>query len=317
MNVPVIDVGGTHVTAAFADTARWRIVEQTRQRIPLRSSGTADEIIATLAAAIRSLGDISSLTLGVAMPGPFDYATGIGRFRDVGKFDALNCVDIGSAIQAALSAPPERIAFVNDASAFTIGEWINGAAHGARRVVGITLGTGVGSAFLDHGQVIKEGPDVPPHGYAHLLRVNGRPLEDLISRRAIIAAYESARADCPAKAELEPNTDVEAIARLAANGDDTSQSVIDQALGALGEALRPWLVRFGAEILVVGGGIAASWEVVGPVLRRALLCKGTPAALAWRGGAVAQARDPEGSTLVGVAWNAIGLPGQAAHASLR
>jgi glucokinase len=300
MNVPAIDVGGTHVTAALADTALWRTVAGTRYRRPLRSDGTADEIIATLAAAIRPLGDISSSALGIAMPGPFDYVTGIGRFRDVGKFDALNGVDVGSALRAALPAPPARIAFLNDASAFTIGEWISGAAQGAKRVVGITLGTGVGSAFLDHGRVIADGPDVPPHGYAHLLRVNGRPLEDLVSRRAIIAAYESAQAAAPGSA-----VDVDAIARLAASGDGPARAVIGQAIGTLGEALRPWLVRFGAEILVVGGGIAGSWELIGPALDRAFLREETPSAPAWRGGTIVRARDPEESNLVGAAWNTI------------
>jgi glucokinase len=302
MNVPAIDVGGTHVTAALADAALWRTVAGTRHRRPLRSGATADEIITTLAAAIRSLGDISSSALGIAMPGPFDYATGIGRFRDVGKFDALNGMDVGSALRAALPAPQAHIAFLNDASAFTIGEWVSGAAQGATRVVGITLGTGVGSAFLDHGRVIADGPDVPRRGYAHLLRVNGRPLEDLVSRRAIIAAYESAQAAAPGSA-----VDVDAIARLAASGDGPARAVIGQAVGTLGKALRPWLVRFGAEILVVGGAIAGSWELIGPALDGALLREGTPSAPAWRGGMIVRARDPEEATLVGAAWNAVDI----------
>ena len=161
MNAPVIDVGGTHVTAALADTAGWRTVDGTRQRRPLRSDGTAAEIIAALVSAIPPLGDISAPVLGVSMPGPFDYGKGIGRFHGVAKFGALNGVDVGAALRAALPVPPARIAFVNDASAFAIGEWTGGAAQGAGRVVGIALGTGVGSAFLDHGHVISDGPDVP------------------------------------------------------------------------------------------------------------------------------------------------------------
>jgi len=164
----------------------------------------------------------------------------------------------------------------------------------------------VGSAFLDRGRVVSDGPDVPPHGYAHLLRVDGRPLEDLVSRRAIIAAYESARG-AVGQAGAAPGlaVDVDVIARIAASGDGTAEAVIRHAIGTLGRALRPWLVSFGAEILVVGGSIAGSWELVGPALERVLLREGTPSAPAWRGGMIVRARDPEESPLVGAAWNAV------------
>jgi glucokinase len=302
MNAPVIDVGGTHVTAALADTVRWRTVDGTRQRTPLRSDGTAAEIVAALVSAIRPLGDISALVLGVSMPGPFDYDKGIGRFHGVAKFAALNGVDVGSALRAALPAPPARIAFVNDASAFAIGEWVGGAAQGAGRVVGITLGTGVGSAFLDHGHVISDGPDVPPSGYAHLLRINGRPLEDVVSRRAIIAAYQSAAGSGTAGL---PGLDVDTIAHRAADGDALASSVLNRAIGALGDALRPWLIRFGAAVLVVGGGMAASWEIIEPPLRDSLLHADTLPGPAWEGGTIVHSRDTEESNLVGAAWHAL------------
>jgi glucokinase len=234
------------------------------------------------------------------MPGPFDYDKGIGRFHDVAKFAALNGVDVGSALRAALPTPPARIAFVNDASAFAIGEWVGGAAQGAGRVVGITLGTGVGSGFLDHGHIVSAGPDVPPSGYAHLLRINGRPLEDVVSRRAIIAAYQSATGSGTGGLLA---VDVDTIAQRAADGDAVALSVFDRAIGALGDALRPWLIRFCADVLVVGGGMAASWEIIEPPLRDSLLHAGTGPA--WTGGTIVHSRDTEESNLVGAAWHAM------------
>lgn len=302
MNTPVMDVGGTHVTAALVDTFRWRTVEGTRQRTPLRGSGTAAEIVATFVSAVQPLGDISASILGVSMPGPFDYDTGIGRFHGVGKFDALNGVDVGSALRAALPTPPAGTAFVNDASAFAIGEWIGGAARGVRRVVGITLGTGVGSAFLDCGQVISDGPDVPPNGHVYLLRINGRSLEDVVSRRAIIEAYQTAASR--SGAARPPAVDVDTVARRAADADTVARRVLDRAIGALGEALRPWLVRFEADILAVGGGITASWELIEPALRDSLLGASTRSEPTWHGGTIVRSADPEESILVGAAWHA-------------
>lgn len=302
MSAPVIDVGGTHVTAALVDATRWRTVPGSRRRTPLRSDGSADEIIAAFAGAIQPLGDISASVLGVSMPGPFDYASGTGRFRDVGKFDALNGVNVTAALRGALPALPARVSFVNDASAFAIGEWIGGAARGADRIVGITLGTGVGSAFLNRGRVISAGPEVPPSGHAYLLRIDGRPLEEVVSRRAIIAAYGVASRQPGAGRPAA--VDVDTIACLAAAGDAVAQGVLDRAIGALGAALRPWLVRFNAATLVVGGGITASWTLVEPALRDGIVRTGGHADPVWDGGAIVRSADPEESILVGAAWYA-------------
>ena len=174
--------------------------------------------------------------------------------------------------------------------------------------MGITLGTGVGSAFLDRGQVISDGPAVPPDGYAHLLRIDGRPLEDVVSRRAIIAAYQSAQSAAGSDPARPPSVDVDTIERRAADGDASARGVLDHAIGALGAALRPWLVRFGAEILVVGGGIATAWELIEPALRDGLLRTDTADPLsgqAWTGGKIVHSGDPEGSNLTGAAWHAL------------
>ena len=296
MSGPAIDVGGTHVTAALVDTARWQTVAGTRHRAPLRGDGSAAQIVGSLAAAIEPLGDIGGSVLGVSMPGPFDYDTGIGRFRGVGKFDALNGVDVGAALRTALPVRPTRIVFVNDASAFAIGEWAAGAAQGAGRVVGITLGTGVGSAFLDGGRPVRDGPAVPPDGHAYRLRTGGRALEDVISRRAIVAAYQSATGG---RARL----DVDAVARRAADGDPAARRVLDDAVSALGEALRPWLARFHAHVLVVGGGMTASWELIEPALHASLSGAKGAAGPAWAG-RLARSADTEGSILAGAAWHA-------------
>ena len=52
-----------------------------------------------------------------------------------------------------------------------------GAGRGFERVVGLTLGTGVGSGWVDRGHVVV--PDVPRLGRAHLLFVDGVPLDTL------------------------------------------------------------------------------------------------------------------------------------------
>ena len=116
------------------------------------ADGTAAEVLDELAAAANGLPGGHRPDWVVAVPGPFDYEQGIGLFRDVGKFDSLYGVDVRHGLLTRIRPAPDTIRFLNDADAFGVGEYAAGAARGHDRAVCITLGTGVGSAFLDRGR---------------------------------------------------------------------------------------------------------------------------------------------------------------------
>src|SRR5258705_3745347 len=168
MLVPALEVGGTHVTAAVVDVSAGQVLEATRSRRPLGSDDPASDIVRTLleVAAPVAAAAARTATLGVAIPGPFDYARGIGRFEGVAKFESLAGLDVGAALRAGLAGEVAGIAFLNDADAFVLGEWALGAAAGHRRVAGITLGTGIGPGFLDDGRTYLGRPPLPPGGSA-------------------------------------------------------------------------------------------------------------------------------------------------------
>ncbi|MFI9382055.1 ROK family protein [Kutzneria sp. NPDC052558] len=252
--VPVLEIGGTHVTAALVRDGSAEIAV----RLPLTPNGGKAEILDGIAAAAAKLDAPAGAQWGVAVPGPFDYEAGIGLFQDVGKFESLYGVDVKAELTRRLPEPA-GLRFLNDADAFGIGEHVAGAAAGHRRAVCLTLGSGIGSAFLDDGVPVNDGPLVPPDGSAHLVRYLGRPLEETVSRRAIRAAYAG-----------EDSPDVHAIAELARTGDRHAQTVLANAFHALGAAIGPWLARFEATVLVVGGSIAASWDLVEGPLKASL-----------------------------------------------
>jgi glucokinase len=231
--VPALEVGGTHVSAALIDVSSWQIVPATLTRRSLDSHASAAELLGAFvaaAAALPALPASAAAHWGVAMPGPFDYRRGIALFEDVGKFDSLRGVDVRAALCEGIDPRPRSVSFLNDADAFLLGEWLHGAGTGYRRCAAITLGTGVGSSFLADGEIVNTGPDVPPDGRAHHLRIDGRPLEDVVSRRAIRSSYRAATGDTTA--------DVREIAERARGGEGTARKVINAAMRALGAALR-------------------------------------------------------------------------------
>jgi glucokinase len=287
--IPVLEIGGSHVTAAWVRPGDWQVSGV--YRAELHPYGSAAELIAEFAAAAATLNVASGSHWGIAIPGPFDYDAGIGQYAGVAKFDSLAGVDVRSALTAALPHPPGSISFLNDASAFLVGEWLIGAARGVSRSAGITLGTGIGSAFLNDGVIVAAGPTVPPYGEVHLLTHAGRPLEDWVSGRAISHAYRGARADIEARdieardiesGDIESG-DIEAgdvaagalevreIAERARAGDLAAAAVFDDAFALLGEIIGPWLPGFGAQLLVVGGSMSRSWDLIGSPLRQGLL----------------------------------------------
>lgn len=265
--VATIELGGTHVAVAVIDTAARAIVEGTYLTRPLNSGGTASDIVDAIAAAASTLGSEHGGRWAVAVPGPFDFATGIARYTGVGKFDALYGVDLRARLADALDAEAEAFTFVNDADAFALGEYAAGAARGLARFCCVTLGTGVGSGWVVAGE---RTDGAAPDGEVHLLEFEGQRIEARMSRRAIRAAY----AQRTGHAEDVP--DVKEIADLARGGDRIASEVLVDAFSYLGRALAGPLDRFDADALVVGGTIARSWDLLEPSLSEGLGRPGFP-----------------------------------------
>ena len=275
-----LDLGGTHVSAGRVDLERAEVVESVRISLP--PDGSHDDLIdSILRAAVDVRGDAT--WVGFASPGPFDYARGIAWLDH--KLEPLYGADLRTPLADELGIEPGAITFVNDADAFLLGEWWAGAAAGQRRVVGVTLGTGIGSAFLEDGMIVDSGLGVPPGGEIHRITHRGAPLEETVSRSALIARYG------------EPGTDVAEIASRARAGDERARATFDRFGSDVAEALAPWLEAFGATCLVVGGSIAAAWDLLGPALRSALAAN-------QRLEAIARARLLDDAALLGAAYTA-------------
>ncbi|MFI1676147.1 ROK family protein [Streptomyces sp. NPDC020607] len=259
---PVLELGGTHVTAALADPGTATVLRRVRE--PVRARGSAEHVLGALVRCAGELDAPAGEVWGVAVPGPFDHDKGIARFAGVGKFDDLYGIDVRAVLLDAVWPRPAHAVFLNDAHAFLLGEWRSGAARGHERCAGITLGTGVGSAFLVAGRARHEGPGIPPQGRIDLVAAAGRPLEDTVSRRAILAHYGGA--DAP----LDPDLDVSDVADRARAGERRARRVLDEAFTTLGAVLAPHLRDFEATVLVVGGAMATSWDLLRPALRAGL-----------------------------------------------
>jgi predicted NBD/HSP70 family sugar kinase len=251
--VAALDLGGSHVSAARVDLTARATEPGTTTRISFHPDARRDELLGAIVSAATSVA-VGVELLGVAAPGPFDYERGVCKVIGLGKLESLYGVDLGRELSAALGGGT-RISFLNDAEAFLLGEAWAGAARGYARAVGITLGTGLGSAFLADGRIVAAGPSVPPEGSLHLVPFRGVPVEEVISTRALRARH---------------GADAAELAGNARRGDPSAVRAFEGLGIDLGEFLAPWLRAFATSCLIVGGAIANAWDLFGPTLERSL-----------------------------------------------
>lgn len=248
MLVGGVDLGGTHVSAGLIDLGEQRAVTDITRR-PLDAQASAPRLIEAIADTMRSAG--TARDWGIASPSPFDYARGVSWIKGVRKLEALYGVDMRAELANRLRIEQSRLHFLNDAHAFGLGEWWAGAATGHSRVIGVTLGTGLGGVFLEDDRRVASGDEVPAGGWLFPLQIRGQTADELISRRGILRRYGGTS-----------DTDVVDVAERARGGERQAREVFDYVFGALDELLRPWIVRFEPGCVVVGGSIAGSWPLI-------------------------------------------------------
>lgn len=253
------DIGGTHITCAAVNTENGAIAENTLSRATYPHDAPAAVILSSWASALNDTlakcDPEAPAGIGFAIPGPFDYRGGISNMKH--KFRNLYGMHIPSVLQPLLkTALPMR--FINDATAFAIGEAWQGEGKGYRRVVVITLGTGFGSAYIEDGLPVTTGDRVAKEGCLWHLPFKDSIADDYFATKWFLREYE--------KQTGEKLDGVKTLLERAGS-QVVAHDLFVRFGHNLAECLAPWLQRFGAEILVIGGNIAHALPLFGPVFQ--------------------------------------------------
>lgn len=261
-----VDIGGSHITAAAVDLTERRILRETVTERPVDNKGTAAAIIGSwteaLGFTISKAGKDSIKGIGFAMPGPFDYVNGICLIRGVPKYEHLYGTDIGKEISASLGLPRDiHVRFMNDASSFAVGEAWAGKAAGAKRSMAITLGTGLGSAFIEDKIPVVRGKNVPDLGCVYHIGYRDGIADDYFSTRWFTGKYHEITGR-----EVSGVKEVSEAARQ----DEKLKDIFSEFGSSLAGFLSPYLLKFGAEVLVIGGNISRAWDLISPSFEKGL-----------------------------------------------
>jgi glucokinase len=265
-----VDIGGSHITCAAVDLGSFRILRETLTEKAVDNKAQADEIIGVWS---QALGEIikkipagSLKGIGFGMPGPFDYVKGISYIRGVAKYEHLYGCNVAEAIVKKLDFKKDfPVRFMNDVSVFAVGEAIVGKAASAGRSMSITLGTGFGSAFIENRIPIVDGPDVPKLGCVYHLPYGDNIADDYFSTRWFLGSYKKRRGK-----EL---SGVKELVEIAGT-DQVVMDLFTEFGNDLAVFLAPWLIKFKAEILVVGGNISHAYNLFGETFEKRLKKEG-------------------------------------------
>ncbi|MFO7882542.1 MAG: ROK family protein [Kosmotogaceae bacterium] len=264
-----IDVGGTSVKYALVDLSGKIIYNYPKSR-PINSKGKREEILEGFISVLRELfnkaDDKSITTLGIScgVPGPFDYNRGISLIKGLDKYNAIYGVNLKVEFRKRLGLLEDYpVLFEEDSSVFLRGEAWFGSAKNYRNIIGVTLGTGFGSAFMKNGKIVREGAGVPPLAWIGGLPYGDGLFDDYASKRGIERIFNKM---CNRKLTVKN------IAAEARAGNTCAKEVFKEIGKLIGSFLKPMVYDFKADCVVMGGQISNAFDLLEPSLKNEL-CK--------------------------------------------
>jgi glucokinase len=307
-----VDLGGTKLAVGAMPSDGSGVIalrnEQTRAEQGAESvvERIALTIEAVIAQAMSETGARRSdfVGVGIGAPGPLNRELGIVIVApNLGWHD----FPLRDRVSAAVRLPAT---LDNDANCATLGEWWTGAARGARNVVGITIGTGIGGGLIVDGRLY--------HGSSDVAGEIGHTTVDTSGRRCKCGNYGclEAYASGPAIAERAREAldgGVESILRAlvggdvtlltaqhvydaAHQGDEVALEVVRDTARYLGAGIANLLNVMNPDVVVLAGGVTAAGEQLftpmrAEVRRRAFrpavdACRIVPGALGTSAGVV-------------------------------
>lgn len=276
MSALCIDFGGTEIKLGVLDGPR--ILAATA----LPNTGDAADLVAVAEAAARL--NVPFDAVGIALPGVVDRATA-SLVAAHGKYTWALGRDVDAWSRGAFGLPA---AVENDARAALLGETVHGCAPGARDAVLVTLGTGIGTAALVDGMLLRG-----PHDHAGILgghitvELDGPPCtcgnvgcaeavastwalhRDVAADPRLAAALASAPGDGTARGTA-PTTEAGAapgLKELVARADDPIVApVLDRYVRAWSAAIVGMCHAYDPTTVIVSGGVMRAAAVLLPRL---------------------------------------------------
>lgn len=260
-----IDLGGTNIVAGVVDE-EYNIIAKasTKTNCPRPEKEIADDMAKMALQAVKNANlDISDIEwIGIGTPGIANSTTGIiERANNLGFENTPMVKYISESID-------KPVFIENDANAAAYGEYVAGAAKGAKNAVCITLGTGVGGGIIVDGKIYA-GSNFAGAEIGHtVIEVDGAKcscgrkgcFEAYSSATGLIRMSKEAMAQFPdsimnkmadEKGKVTARTSFDAMRA----GDKPAKDVVDKYIKYLAAGITNTINIFQPDVLCIGGGV--------------------------------------------------------------
>lgn len=260
-----IDLGGTNIVAGVVDE-EYNIIAKatTKTNCPRPEKEIAGDMVKMALQAVENAGLTMEKIewIGIGTPGIANSETGIIEYANNLGFKNTPMVKY---IRETIDKP---VFIENDANAAAYGEYVAGAAKGAKNAVCITLGTGVGGGIIIDGKIYS-GSNFAGAEIGHtVIEVDGAQCS--CGRKGCFEAYSSATGlirmtkeaiaehpDCIMAKMAEEKGKVTARTSFDSmrEGDEYAKEVVDKYIKYLAAGITNAINTFQPDILCIGGGV--------------------------------------------------------------
>lgn len=275
MNIVGIDLGGTRIKIGIVGDNQVKastIIDSSSKdglkvHLPLIKSKILELQQKT------QINDI--VAVGMAFPGIVDTVNS----RVIGTSEKYNDAPEVDLAQWAKEALGMQLRMDNDARLACIGEWKHGAGRGSTDMVMYTLGTGVGSAAIIDNKILRgKNFQAGILGGHFIIDINNNQhqcscgnygcVESIASTwmvKILAEGHVLYNKSLLSKAKI---IDLATVLALSKNGDELSEILKEHCLNAWAIGLVNLIHAYDPEVVVIGGGIIHSKDIILPYFQK-------------------------------------------------
>ena len=277
-----VDLGGTKMAVGVVDSEQHVHYEGKESSIGLSEAKLVEDLGRELGEAKEARPDV--LAAGLGIPATIDHDRGVA-------IQAVNLeisdVPLRDLMRKQLGLP---VYIDNDANVAALAEFLFGAGRGARNVVMLTIGTGIGGGLILDGEIYR-GSTGAGAELGHIVIVeDGLPCQGNCPNHGCVETYASGTAiarEGKAAAERDPDSALgkalaegpivgKTVTQLAIDGDAGAVKVVADAGRHLGVALASLANIFDPDVFVIGGGVSAVGDLLLDPAREELKARALP-----------------------------------------